>query len=61
MDFPYLFAHYELERTIELIDRAHVVCYSNVRVEPFKDTIYIDCVPVIEYKSGTDGFLVTIR
>ena len=31
-------------------------------LKPFEDTIYIDSVPVIEYKSGTDGFLYsTIR
>ena len=45
--------------------------YSNVWVEavdgrdpllkPFEDTIYIDSVPVIEYKSGADGFLYSIR
>ena len=28
---------------------------------PFEDTIYIDSAPVIEYKSGTDGFLYSIR
>ena len=25
-------------------------------LKPFEDTIYIDSVPVIELKSGTDGF-----
>ena len=30
-------------------------------LKPFEDTIYIDSVPVIEYKSGTDGFLYSIR
>ena len=26
-------------------------------LKPFEDTIYIDSVPVMDYKSGTDGFL----
>ena len=26
-------------------------------LKPFEDKIYIDSVPVIEYKSGTGGFL----
>ena len=30
-------------------------------LKPFQDTIYIDSVPVIEYKSGRDGFLFSIR
>ena len=30
-------------------------------LKPFEDTIYIDSVPVIEYKSGTDGLLYSIR
>ena len=30
--------------------------------KPFEDTIYIaNSVPDIEYKSGTDGFLYSIR
>ena len=32
-----------------------------LELKPFKDTIYIHSVPVIEYKSGTDGFLDSIR
>ena len=30
-------------------------------LKPFEDTIYIDNVPVIEYKSGTDGSSYSIR
>ena len=30
-------------------------------LKPFEDTIYINSAPVIEYKSGTDGFLYSIR
>ena len=30
-------------------------------LKPFEDVIYFDGVPVIEYKSGTDGFLYSIR
>ena len=39
---------------------SHVVCYSNEGLKPFKDTIYIDSVPVIVYKSGTDGILYKV-
>ena len=38
----------------------HVFCYSNVGLKPFKDTIHIDSVPVIVYKSGTDGILYKV-
>ena len=30
-------------------------------MKSLEDTIYIDSVPLIEYKSGTDGFLYIIR
>ena len=30
-------------------------------LKPFEDVIYFDGVPVIEYKTGTDGFLYSIR
>ena len=29
-------------------------------LKPFEDEIHIDSVPVIEYKSGTGGFLYSI-
>ena len=29
-------------------------------MKPFEDTIYIDSVSLIEYESGTDGFLDSI-
>ena len=37
---------------------AHVVCYSNVRVE---DINLIDIIPVTEYKARTGGFLYRNR
>ena len=30
-------------------------------LKPFEDTIYIDSVPVIDYKSGTDGVFVQYK
>ena len=32
-----------------------------VMLKPFEDTINIEIIPIIEYKSGTDGFLYSIR
>ena len=34
---------------------------ATVWVKAFEDTIFIDSVPVIEYKSGRDVFLYSIR
>ena len=42
---------------IELID----ICRGLTSSSPFEDTIYIDSVPVIGYKSGTDGILYSVR
>ena len=46
---------------IRIMQDYRITDYSNESVEAFEDTIYIDSVPVIEYKSGTDGFLYSIR
>ena len=47
-----------LNRVNRYLTSSATVMYG---LKPFEDTIYIDSVPVIEYKSGTDGFLYSIR
>ena len=43
------------------INRYGGLASSATGLKLFEDKIYIDSVPVFEYKSGTDGFLYSIR